>query len=220
MEETRANQALHHRWRRIEHVNSSVKRCRIVKDRIRLWKEGVRDLVMELVLCPVQLPSPSAPVATDGLIGINSHEKSSHAFQECHPYTGGNRAVTRGPTGMTVGPDVAQAALSRLSDSRELDSTARGGVDLTPASSRRDHQRGWGAGRLTVRLDSLFTCVPGELTGRTDKGFGIARALMGWRDWREWCRSSCSRFRWLQPVQHQEHPYQGDQPKLVENDVG
>ena len=33
---------------RIEHVNSSVKRCRIVKDRIRLWKEGVRDLVMEL----------------------------------------------------------------------------------------------------------------------------------------------------------------------------
>ena len=30
------------------HVNSSVKRCRIVKDRIRLWKQGVRDLVMEL----------------------------------------------------------------------------------------------------------------------------------------------------------------------------
>ena len=26
----------------------SVKRCRIVKDRIRLWKGGVRDLVMEL----------------------------------------------------------------------------------------------------------------------------------------------------------------------------
>ena len=42
----RANQALHHRRLRIEHVNSSVKRCRIVKDRIRLWKEGVRDLVM------------------------------------------------------------------------------------------------------------------------------------------------------------------------------
>ena len=43
-----ANQGLHHRRLRIEHVNSSVKRCRIVKDRIRLWKEGVRDLVMEL----------------------------------------------------------------------------------------------------------------------------------------------------------------------------
>jgi hypothetical protein len=43
-----ANQALHHRRLRIEHVNSSVKRCRIVKDRSRLWKQGVRDLVMEL----------------------------------------------------------------------------------------------------------------------------------------------------------------------------
>jgi hypothetical protein len=43
-----ANQALHHRRRRIEHVNSSVKRCRVVKDRIRLWKDGVRGLVMEI----------------------------------------------------------------------------------------------------------------------------------------------------------------------------
>jgi hypothetical protein len=47
-EQHRTNQALHQRRLRIEHVNSSVKRCRIVKDRIRLWKEGVRDLVMEL----------------------------------------------------------------------------------------------------------------------------------------------------------------------------
>jgi hypothetical protein len=48
LEETLANQALHHRRRCIEHVNRSVKRCRIVKDRFRLWKEGVRALVMEL----------------------------------------------------------------------------------------------------------------------------------------------------------------------------
>jgi len=47
VEQQRANQALQHRRLRIEHVNSSVKRCRVVKDRIRLWKEGVRDLVME-----------------------------------------------------------------------------------------------------------------------------------------------------------------------------
>jgi hypothetical protein len=47
-EQRRAKQALHHRRLRIEHVNSSVKRCRIVKDRIRLWKAGIRDLVMEL----------------------------------------------------------------------------------------------------------------------------------------------------------------------------
>jgi hypothetical protein len=43
-----ANQALRQRRLRIEHVNSSVKRCRIVKDRMRLWKQGIRDLVMEL----------------------------------------------------------------------------------------------------------------------------------------------------------------------------
>ena len=47
LEEQRANQALNQRRLRIEHVHSSVKRCRIVKDRIRLGKEGVRDLVIE-----------------------------------------------------------------------------------------------------------------------------------------------------------------------------
>ena len=47
-EHQRANQALHQRRLRIEHGNSSVKRCCIVKDRIRLWKAGVRDLVMAL----------------------------------------------------------------------------------------------------------------------------------------------------------------------------
>src|ERR1700757_4358698 len=39
-EQQRANQALNQRRLRIEHVNSSVKRCRIVKDRLRLWKQG------------------------------------------------------------------------------------------------------------------------------------------------------------------------------------
>jgi hypothetical protein len=48
-----ANQAMHQRRLRIEHVHSSVKRCRSVKDRIRLWKEGIRDLVMELC-CALQ----------------------------------------------------------------------------------------------------------------------------------------------------------------------
>jgi len=48
LEQHVANQALTQRRLRIEHVNSSVKRCRIVKDRIRLWKAGVRDLVMEI----------------------------------------------------------------------------------------------------------------------------------------------------------------------------
>ena len=48
LEQELANQALHQRRLRIEHVNGSVKRCRIVKDRLRLWKQGIRDLVMEL----------------------------------------------------------------------------------------------------------------------------------------------------------------------------
>ena len=48
LEQQLANQELNQRRLRVEHVNSSVKRCRIVKDRIRLWKAGVRDLVMEL----------------------------------------------------------------------------------------------------------------------------------------------------------------------------
>jgi hypothetical protein len=46
--QTLANQVLHQRRLRIEHIKSSVKRCRIVKDRIRLWKQGIRDLVMEV----------------------------------------------------------------------------------------------------------------------------------------------------------------------------
>ena len=47
-EEKLAHQALPHRRLRIEHVHSRVKRCRVVKDRLRLWKDGVRELVMEL----------------------------------------------------------------------------------------------------------------------------------------------------------------------------
>ena len=33
---------------RIEHTMCSVKRCRIVKDKIRYWKDGVRDMVMQI----------------------------------------------------------------------------------------------------------------------------------------------------------------------------
>lgn len=42
-----ANRRLSRRRVRIEHVNSSVKRCRIVHDTCRLRKAGVRDLIME-----------------------------------------------------------------------------------------------------------------------------------------------------------------------------
>ena len=42
------NQHVSRRRVRIEHVNGSVKRYRIVKEIIRLLKDGVRDLVMEI----------------------------------------------------------------------------------------------------------------------------------------------------------------------------
>jgi hypothetical protein len=43
-----ANRRIARRRVRIEHVNSSVKRCRIVHDTSRLRKAGIRDLVMEV----------------------------------------------------------------------------------------------------------------------------------------------------------------------------
>ena len=43
-----ANQAMARRRVRIEHVNSSVKRCRMLKETIRMWKDGMRDMVMEI----------------------------------------------------------------------------------------------------------------------------------------------------------------------------
>jgi hypothetical protein len=42
-----ANRRMAHRRVRIEHVNSRVKRCRMVQDTNRLRKAGVRDLIME-----------------------------------------------------------------------------------------------------------------------------------------------------------------------------
>jgi hypothetical protein len=42
------NQQLARRRVRIEHVNSSVKRYRIVKDTIRLFRDNVRDMVAEI----------------------------------------------------------------------------------------------------------------------------------------------------------------------------
>jgi DDE superfamily endonuclease len=43
-----ANRRIARRRVRIEHVNSSVKRCHIVHDTCRLRKAGVRDLIMEV----------------------------------------------------------------------------------------------------------------------------------------------------------------------------
>jgi hypothetical protein len=42
------NQTVASRRVPIEHVISSVKRCRIIEETIRLWKDGMHDLVMEV----------------------------------------------------------------------------------------------------------------------------------------------------------------------------
>ena len=47
-EQKEENRAISRRRVRIEHVNSSVKRCRMLKETIRMWKEGMRDMVMEI----------------------------------------------------------------------------------------------------------------------------------------------------------------------------
>lgn len=49
---TRAQQAgnrkISRRRVRIEHVNSCVKRCRMLQETIRLWTAGIRDMVIEI----------------------------------------------------------------------------------------------------------------------------------------------------------------------------
>ena len=47
-EQKAANQTLARRRVAIEHVNSSIKRCRILKDVCRLLCSGARDQVMEI----------------------------------------------------------------------------------------------------------------------------------------------------------------------------
>ena len=42
------NRLIAHRRVRIEHIICSIKRCRMVKDTIRLWKDTARDLVMAI----------------------------------------------------------------------------------------------------------------------------------------------------------------------------
>ena len=111
-EQELANQALHYRRLRIEHVNSSVKRCRIVKDRIRLWKEGVRDLVMELCCALHNFRVRLTPAAND-LIGINSHVcERTHAtcaapiHRDLPPTADGATRIKAKPTGERSLPPV------------------------------------------------------------------------------------------------------------------
>ena len=75
LEQALANQALHQRRLWIEPVNRSVQRRRIVQDRIRLWKKGIRDLVIDLCCAPHNVRVRPRALATDGCIRIHSHAR-------------------------------------------------------------------------------------------------------------------------------------------------
>lgn len=47
-EQKEENKAISRRRVRIEHIISSIKRCRILKEPIRLWKDTARDMVMAI----------------------------------------------------------------------------------------------------------------------------------------------------------------------------
>ncbi len=47
-EQKAENRLIAHRRVRVEHIICSIKRLRIVKDTIRLWKDTARDMVMEV----------------------------------------------------------------------------------------------------------------------------------------------------------------------------
>ncbi len=47
-EEKEENRRIASEKMRIEHAICGVKRCRIVKDKIRYWKDSIRDMVMEI----------------------------------------------------------------------------------------------------------------------------------------------------------------------------
>ena len=47
IEEKAENRRINRIRVQVEHVISGIKRCRIVKDKLRLWREGIHDMVME-----------------------------------------------------------------------------------------------------------------------------------------------------------------------------
>src|SRR2546422_1098467 len=58
--------------------------CRIVKDRIRLWKEGVRDLVMELCCALHNFRVRLNPEVVQGTTEFRSEEHTSELQSRLH----------------------------------------------------------------------------------------------------------------------------------------
>jgi hypothetical protein len=95
-----------------------------------------------------------------------------------------------------------------------------GGVDWAPAAPRRDATRRRGARRLTVSRKGLRPGVAVRCTGEPRKELGLLRAFSGRDQWLRCGRARCSGLGRPPPREPQEHPAQGAQHALGENEVG
>jgi hypothetical protein len=107
--------------------------------------------------------------------------------------------------------------LSESLDTVGIGTEMVGGVDLAPASSRRDDTRGRGTGRLTAGLDGLFTSVAVGLAGKTRQRFGLLGAHARWRHGVGWSRPSRRPVAWPHDMQHAAQPQQSQPHQLVED---
>src|SRR5713101_4434869 len=123
-------------------------------------------------------------------------------------------------TWITFGRDIAQpepATIATVGFRTEM----IGGVDVPAAASCRSNRRGWRRRWLQPgSLDRLLTSSARGFTGETQKGLGLFGALALAHQRLGWHWASCSRLRWPQPIEYQEQRHQGDQPELVENEMG
>jgi hypothetical protein len=94
------------------------------------------------------------------------------------------------------------------------------GVDVTAASCRSNSREGGTRGLQPGSLARLLTSGATGLTGEPQKRLRLVGGLAQGHQRLRWHWASCSRLRWPQPIEHQEHPHQDDQPKLVENEMG
>src|SRR4029453_9757491 len=137
------------------------------------------------------------------------------------PVTGTARELSPGTTtGMPVGRDIAQPEPAPIATVGIGTAMTRGVDGTAAASCRRNRREGRRRGLQPGSLARLLTSGATGLTGETQKRLGLVGGLAPGHQRLRWHGARCSRLRWPQPREHQEHPHQDDQPKLVENEMG
>jgi hypothetical protein len=126
----------------------------------------------------------------------------------------------RSAAGGTIGADIAQPGPAAIGAVR-LRTEMLGGGDVAPTASRRGDLGGRGGReRKHGGLSGLLTGRAVGLAGETGKGLRFFGALARWRHRLSLRRMNGSGFRWPQPREHEEQPYECDQHNLVEKEVG